>query len=54
MNDSPYPNAKIRMVKLNGKPHLCIFALRDISKSEEIRYDYGVGDLPWRQKVNRN
>lgn len=51
MNDSQHPNVKMKLMKLNGEPHLCIFALRDINKTEEIHYDYGVDDLPWRQEV---
>jgi len=27
-----------------------LFAKKDIKDNEEIRYDYGVKDLPWRVK----
>ncbi|KAJ8017776.1 hypothetical protein HOLleu_44588 [Holothuria leucospilota] len=33
-----------------GQPHLCLFALREIHSQEELRYDYGQPDLPWRTK----
>jgi len=34
-----------------GKPHVLLFAGKDIAPGEELRYDYGGGDMPWR-KVN--
>ncbi|XP_031551828.1 uncharacterized protein LOC116289075, partial [Actinia tenebrosa] len=30
--------------------HICIIAKRNIIKGEELRYDYGIQDLPWRKK----
>uniref|UniRef100_A0A8W8LJI4 SET domain-containing protein n=2 Tax=Magallana gigas TaxID=29159 RepID=A0A8W8LJI4_MAGGI len=30
-------------------PRLCLFANRDIKAGEELRYDYGEANLPWRQ-----
>ncbi|KAJ8046142.1 hypothetical protein HOLleu_04718 [Holothuria leucospilota] len=40
----------MRTVKVGGpSPRLCLFARRDIGEGEELRYDYGVDDLPWRQ-----
>ncbi|XP_044035402.1 uncharacterized protein LOC122867972 [Siniperca chuatsi] len=36
---------------VQGKPHLCLFAVRDISPGEEITYNYGDSDWPWRCKV---
>ncbi len=36
---------------VEGKPHLCLFAVRDISPGEEITYNYGDSDWPWRCKV---
>lgn len=30
-------------------PHVCFFANKDIQIGEEIRYDYGVTNLPWRK-----
>lgn len=34
-----------------GRPHVLIFAGKDIHPGDELRYDYGGGDMPWR-KVN--
>ena len=41
------PNAKMQVVG-NVKPSLCIFAIKDIPKYTEIRYNYGGSDLWWR------
>lgn len=35
------PNCKARTLKLNGKPAVVLFAIRDIAPGEEILYDYG-------------
>ncbi|XP_063048676.1 uncharacterized protein LOC134442436, partial [Engraulis encrasicolus] len=43
-------NAKIKCLNLQGKPHLCLFATRDIRSGEEITYNYGDSDWPWRSK----
>lgn len=29
--------------------YLALYARRDIMMGEELRYDYGVKDLPWRK-----
>lgn len=44
-------NCCLSVVVVAGVPHLCNFALRFIKKGEELRYDYGVPNLPWRKKV---
>ena len=31
---------------------LCLFATKDIDADSELRYDYGVSNLPWRNKVH--
>uniref|UniRef100_A0A672YNR5 SET domain-containing protein n=1 Tax=Sphaeramia orbicularis TaxID=375764 RepID=A0A672YNR5_9TELE len=41
------PNCKI----LDGMPHLCLFAIRDIVPGEEVTYNYGDSDWPWRKQV---
>ena len=41
-------NCLMKKVMINGQPHLAIYAKRDLSTNEELRYDYGVKDLPWR------
>ena len=43
-------NAELRIVYVDTKPHVVLFACRNISKNEEIRFDYGAENLPWRQK----
>lgn len=44
-------NSKLKVIPdKNEQPALCIFALREIKKGEELLYDYGISDLPW--KVN--
>lgn len=45
------PNCKMKRIIVEGKPHLCLFATRDISPGEEVTYNYGDGDWPWRNKV---
>ncbi|XDV52294.1 hypothetical protein PO909_021037 [Leuciscus waleckii] len=50
VNDHKHPNCKMKKIDVNGKPHLCLFALDDI-KGEEIAYDYGGEDYPWRTQI---
>jgi hypothetical protein len=38
----------MKMFMKEGKPYLALFASRDLCIGEELRYDYGVSDLPWR------
>ena len=33
------PNRKVKKLMVQGKPHLCLFALNDIFPGEEITYD---------------
>jgi len=53
INDAPkgdkMQNCTMKIVEVDNKPHLCAFATRDISISEELRFDYGVPNLPWRK-----
>uniref|UniRef100_A0AAQ6II84 SET domain-containing protein n=1 Tax=Anabas testudineus TaxID=64144 RepID=A0AAQ6II84_ANATE len=52
VNDNhTHPNCKMKKVIAEGKPHLCLFAVRDINVGEEITYDYGGTDWPWRKQV---
>ncbi|XP_071822609.1 uncharacterized protein [Apostichopus japonicus] len=46
------PNCKMIIVcKLHqSKPYLCLFATKDIPAETELRFDYGVANLPWRRK----
>lgn len=50
-DDHVNPNSKIKTIRVDGKPHLCLFAIKDISPGEEITYNYGDSDWPWRSKV---
>lgn len=45
------PNSKMKVTRVDGRPHLCLFALKDIGPGEEITYNYGDSDWPWRRKV---
>ncbi|XP_054588602.2 uncharacterized protein [Nothobranchius furzeri] len=50
-DDHVSPNSKMKTITVNGQPHLCLFAIKDIKPGEEITYDYGNSDWPWRLKV---
>ena len=50
-DDHIKPNCKIKAIDVGGMPHLCLFALRDIAPGEEITYNYGDSDWPWRRQV---
>ena len=52
VNDLPAKkaNCKMKTMVVSGKVCLCIFATRDIAPNTELRYDYGLKDLPWRVK----
>jgi len=45
------PNCVMKLVEIDGFPHLRLFTLRMIKCGEEIRYSYGKGTFPWRMKV---
>lgn len=53
MNDDHLnPNSKMKVpVTADGRSHLCLFALKDINPGEEITYNYGDFDRPWRREV---
>ncbi|XP_059205277.1 uncharacterized protein LOC131984472 [Centropristis striata] len=46
------PNCEIRTVVCEGKPHLCLFAVMEISQGEEITYNYGDSSYPWRSMAS--
>ncbi|XP_049451188.1 uncharacterized protein LOC125900330 [Epinephelus fuscoguttatus] len=48
VNDAEKPNAKIKKIEVDGVPSLCLFAIVDIEEGQEITYDYGGENLPWR------
>lgn len=37
----------------NDVPILALFAIKNINTGEELRYDYGLHDLPWRNKKGK-
>uniref|UniRef100_A0A3P8TAJ8 SET domain-containing protein n=1 Tax=Amphiprion percula TaxID=161767 RepID=A0A3P8TAJ8_AMPPE len=47
-DDHTSPNCEVRKVLCEGKPHLCLFAVEEISPGEEITYSYGDKSYPWR------
>ncbi|KAL7872896.1 hypothetical protein AOLI_G00119670 [Acnodon oligacanthus] len=49
VNDDTNPNSRMKIISVSQVPHLCLFALCDIQPGEEITYDYGGYDLPWRR-----
>nr|XP_054749937.1 uncharacterized protein LOC129255617 [Lytechinus pictus] len=54
-DDHKHPNCIIKKVilKNDSSPHLCLFALRELKAGTELRYDYNIQDLPWRQPMSR-
>lgn len=51
VNDSIKPNCVMKKIVHNSLPCLHLIALRDIMEGEELRYDYGDKNLPWRKAV---
>lgn len=45
------PNCRMKKIDVDGMPHLCLFAIKDINEGDEITYDYGGDDCPWRSQV---
>lgn len=41
----------MKTIDVDGMPHLCLFAIKDIDPGKEITYNYGNADWPWRQQV---
>lgn len=50
---SPEENVCVKIVMEERLPHLCFFASKNIRAGDELRYDYGIADLPWRKKVKK-
>ncbi|XP_054461684.1 uncharacterized protein LOC129097029 isoform X2 [Anoplopoma fimbria] len=51
-DDHTSPNCEMKKIVFEGKPHLCLFALTEISPGEEITYSYGDSSYPWRSGEN--
>ena len=41
VNDSPerFTNCSMKMVDVDGIPHLCLFSIKEIPKGTELRFD---------------
>lgn len=53
LNDSKrQPNCLPKLLEIDNRPRLVFVALRPIEFGQELRYNYGAGDYPWRKKVN--
>eukprot|EP00105_Crassostrea_gigas_P033994 XP_019918142.1 PREDICTED: uncharacterized protein LOC105348884 [Crassostrea gigas] len=50
VNDSEKGNASMKLKIFNNYPRLCLYASGDIDRGEEVRYNYGNKDAPWREK----
>ncbi|KAL7858275.1 hypothetical protein AOLI_G00183770 [Acnodon oligacanthus] len=48
------PNCTMKRLVVEGRPRLCLFALRDETPGEEVTYNYGDGDGPWRSEVTKS
>ena len=44
----PEENESMKIIFVNQNQHLCLFAKRDITEGEELRFDDDVPGLPWR------
>uniref|UniRef100_A0A8C1PWY1 SET domain-containing protein n=1 Tax=Cyprinus carpio TaxID=7962 RepID=A0A8C1PWY1_CYPCA len=51
-DDHRRPNCKMKTIKVNENPHLCLFAIRDITAGEELTYNYGDSNWAWRAQVS--
>lgn len=49
VNDEKHGNAVMKLKIFNNYPRLCLFAAKNIDPGEEIRYDYGDENAPWRK-----
>ncbi|XP_067381120.1 uncharacterized protein [Channa argus] len=45
------PNCRVKTIVVEGKPHLCLFSVRQILPNEEITYNYGDSPWPWRSMM---
>ncbi|XP_059187548.1 N-lysine methyltransferase KMT5A-A-like [Centropristis striata] len=50
-DDHKSPNCVMKKVIVNNRPHLCLFAVRNIEVGTELDYNYGDSKWPWRQKA---
>jgi len=50
-DDHISPNTKMKKIIVDHVPRLCLIATQQINPGDEIAYDYGDGDYPWRKEV---
>ncbi|KAM9449540.1 uncharacterized protein Hap1MRO34_022084 isoform 1-T4 [Clarias gariepinus] len=50
-DDHIKPNCRMKTIRVDGNSHLCLFAIRSICPGEEITYNYGDSEWPWRCKM---
>ncbi|XP_029976872.1 histone-lysine N-methyltransferase set-1-like [Salarias fasciatus] len=50
-DDHTSPNCIMKKIICEGKPHLCLFAVKEISPGEEITYNYGSFSYSWRSNM---
>lgn len=55
VNDSPMKkaNCTVKKIPVGRKIHLCLYAAKDIPRNTELRFDYGLSDLPWRSNLGK-
>ncbi|XP_048024945.1 N-lysine methyltransferase KMT5A-A-like [Megalobrama amblycephala] len=46
-DDHRNPNCKVKTIIVDGRPHLCLFSIRDIFPDEEVTYNYGDSSWLW-------
>lgn len=44
-------NVKLVVIDVGSLPVLCMFALRNIREDEELLYNYGTNNLPWKENL---
>ena len=52
-HSSRHANCVMKCVMVDDKPHLCLFALKELSHGDELRYHYGVTGMPWQKVIAR-
>ncbi|WAR31628.1 hypothetical protein MAR_034170, partial [Mya arenaria] len=53
VNDSAKPNCKVKKI-MTDKPRLWLYSIKDIHPGEQLTFDYGVKDAPWRKRKSRD
>ena len=54
VNDGPpaVANCKMKKIIIGNQPALALFAIKPIHPGDQLLYDYGGLNLPWRNQVN--